>query len=523
MPIIPIGDSALAARKEWSRRSATINTLVGGTAGTFIVTLQAAILIPLYINHIGPRLYGAWLASGDFLVWMQTFDLGLPTLMTQRMAKAYGQGDHRSVGEWFCTGAVVLAGVAALIAAAGIGIAFPLPGFFGLAGVEADQLRHCFQLASVGAAANLFNNVFVGLSRAVQNTAFMNFTGVVATMASLAVSFWLVLAGFGLWALPLGLTTRALLVLAGSVIFVLREHWEDLKRHFSYSNAIARELAAISPATTLGGLSYSLMTQSDTAIVGMFRGPELATVYNVTRKLMDACRGLIDQVAFASYGGFAHLVTSPDRSRALRVYAEIRSVRLWLAISASAVCMAINGPLVRLWVGEKQYGGAALTILLTLQMIVGGESYLINYLYRAAVSVKIGSLALAAEAAGRLPLAVTLLLWLGLPGLALGAVLAASVSSLIVLRWTIGALSTFAAAPGRIAPHTLLTRAFVFCIGILMCLTVRLGSWSSVVLVACAVGAAAATVLLFTDRNLSAVRLQIRAWLGPRVRLSLGH
>ncbi len=52
-------------RKDASRRKATITTLIGGTAGTLIVTVQAAVLIPLYINHIGPRLYGAWLASGD--------------------------------------------------------------------------------------------------------------------------------------------------------------------------------------------------------------------------------------------------------------------------------------------------------------------------------------------------------------------------------------------------------------------------------------------------------------------------
>ncbi len=132
---------------------------------------------------------------------MQAFDLGLPNLMIQRIAMAYGKGDYPSVGAWFGTGTAVLAGVAALIATAGIGVSLPLPGFFGLAGVEADLLRHCFQLASVAAAANLFNNAFVGFSRAVQNTAFMNCAGVVATMASLAVSCWVVLAGFGLWAL----------------------------------------------------------------------------------------------------------------------------------------------------------------------------------------------------------------------------------------------------------------------------------------------------------------------------------
>ena len=375
------------ARKESSRRSATISTLLGGTAGTFIVTVQAAILIPLYVSHVGPRLYGAWLGSGDFLVWMQTFDLGLPNLMIQRIATAYGRQDRQSVGEWFGTGTAVLAGVAAIIAAAGLILSVPLPGFFGLAGTEADQLRHCFQLASVAAGANLFNEVVSGFSKAVQNTAFINYTRVAATIAGFAASYWMVLAGFGLWALPLGLTARALFALTGSVVFIRREYWHELKEHFSWSKTIAREFVVISPATTLGNLSYNLMTQSDTAIVGIFLGPESATVYSITRKLTDACKSLIDQIAAASYGGFAHLVSSPERSRSTQVYAEIRSIRFWLALSASAVCMAVNAPLIRLWVGEKLFGGATLTILLALQMVIGGESYLINYLYRAAVSV----------------------------------------------------------------------------------------------------------------------------------------
>lgn len=517
---MPIADGPLIARKESSRRGATLSTLAGSTAGTFIVTIQAAVLIPLYISHVGPRLYGAWLASGDFLVWMQTFDLGLPNLMIQRIAVAYAGRNDRNVSEWLGTGMAMLACVSALIAAAGIGISFLIPRFFGLGGAEADQLRQCFQMASLAAGLNLFSEVFFAFSRAVQDTTFMNVTRVVATLGGFAVSFGAVLSGLGLWALPLGLTVRAALALTGGMIFMLRRYGYDVKRYLSFSKAVAHEFAAIAPATTLGGLSYSLMTQSDTALVGILRGPELATVYNITRKLMDACRGLVDQIAAASYGGFAHLIGSPDRGRALQVYAEIRSVRLWLAISAAAAFMAVNGPLIRLWVGGKMFGGPALTIFLGLQMIVGGESYLINYLYRAAVSVQKGSLALVVEALGRSALAVAFLLWLGLPGLALGAVVAGSAASFVVLRWTTRELSIFAKAPRPLPARTLVARAFVLSAAVFLCIAIggHINSWLAVVLVASTVGISAIAALLCTDPNLSAIRIQINSWLGPRLR-----
>src|ERR1039457_4824351 len=95
--------------KQVSRRGAALVSLAGGSAGTLLVIIQAVVLIPLFLRYVGPRLYGAWLASGDFLVWMQSFDLGLPNLMIQRIALAHGRGDQRSVGEWFGTGTAVLA------------------------------------------------------------------------------------------------------------------------------------------------------------------------------------------------------------------------------------------------------------------------------------------------------------------------------------------------------------------------------------------------------------------------------
>ena len=124
---------------------------------------------------------------------------------------------------------------------------------------------------------------------------------------------------------------------------------------------------------------------------------------------------------------------------------------------------------------------------------------------------------LAAEAAGRAPLAILLLLWLGLPGLALGGILAASVSSVVVLRWTNRELSMFAAPLRRVPAHTLVARASVCSVGILICLTTHVNSWYFVVLAGCTVGAAALTLLLFTDPNLGGVRFQFRAWLRQRV------
>ena len=270
-----------------SRRRAALVTLAGSTTNTLVVSIQGVVLIPLYLRAIGPRLYGAWLGSGDILVWMYAFDLGLPNLMIQRIGAAHGRGDSRSVAEYFATGMVVLAVVAFAIALCASALAFPLPGWMGLVGAEANTLRLCFIVGSIAQAANIFNNSVVGFSRGVQNTTFMNMVVIVSSVVGFGVSLGLVLTGWGLWAVALGLVARSGVSLVGSVFFTVSALRGGMLRFFRVRRHMLREFLVISPATALGGIGYAVMNQSEAALVAIFLRPELATVLILTRKALD--------------------------------------------------------------------------------------------------------------------------------------------------------------------------------------------------------------------------------------------
>src|ERR1700687_510821 len=168
-----------------TRREAALATFGGNSANVAIVSLQAVLLIPLYLAAVGPKLAGAWLASGEILVWMQAMDLGIPNLMIQRIAAAHGRGDRRDGARWFASGLLVLGLVSAVIALAGVLISLSLPSLLGVVGPEAEVLRGCFQLGTVASCATIFGNGFVGLSRAVQNTAFLSGMLIVSALGGL--------------------------------------------------------------------------------------------------------------------------------------------------------------------------------------------------------------------------------------------------------------------------------------------------------------------------------------------------
>lgn len=482
-----------------SRRHATLATLVGTSSATLIVSLQAVVLIPLYLRAVGPQLYGAWLGSGDFLVWMQILDFGLPNLMIQRIGAAHGAGNSKAVGEYFAAGVVTMALVALVIGLAAFALSFFLPGWMGLAGAPARLLQQCFLVGVVAGAAQLFCNSVVGFARGVQNTGFMNGVTVVSALAGFAVSLVLVLAGWGLWSVALGLAARAAVTVAGSGVFTMRELQSELRRSFRVRRAVLAEFLRNVPSTALGGLGYALMNQSETALVAIFLRPELAVVLNLTRKALDVARGLVDSIAAATYGGFAHITTSGQRHRVLQVHAEISALRLSLAVALAAAYMAVNASLLAVWVGAAQYGGPLLTILVAFQFIVVGQSYLANNLYRAVGRVQHGSLALAAESLVRLPLILALLLWLGLPGIPLAGLVTGAVFGLLAYRWTVKAVAGFAEPGPAVSLLAWGTRAMVVGLGVILSLTSGWEHWIYVLVVGGAVVLLGTALQFLTD------------------------
>jgi O-antigen/teichoic acid export membrane protein len=493
------GESAPAG----SRRAATLITLMGSSANTLLVSLQAVLLIPLYTHYVGPKLYGAWLGSGDVLVWLQAFDLGLPNLMIQRVASAHGRGDHKTVAEWFASSMFALALIGCVIAAGGLLISRHIATFLAVKGPAAAQLQTCFAIAALVTGVLIVNNGLVGFSRAVQRTGLTNIVTIVAGLSGLFASLWLILHGSGLLAIPLGMVVRALATLIGSAWFSISFLTSDFRPHLRVRAQVLREVLLVSPATAFGTLGYAVMNQSETVLAATMFGPELAIILNLTKKSADVFRSLIDMIGFASYGGFAHLVSSPERRKALLIHSDITSLRLSAAILAAVLYMCTNPLLVSMWVGSQYYGGSLLTIVVGLHLVVVGGSYLTNYLYRASGQIVRGSLMLIAESFVRIPLMVLFSRWFQMPGLLVGGIVTASVSMTLVQRWTNKQLSLFAETAIPASPRVWAMRAAVFAMGAMVCAFLPTGCLAltlSVAVIAVTVGGAA---LVYTDKPLS--------------------
>jgi O-antigen/teichoic acid export membrane protein len=417
-----------------NRRSAALATFAGNGLTVAITLAQAFLLIPVCLAYLGPGLYAAWLAASEVLIWLQMLDGGLPNLLMQRVGALVGRSEWDLAARWSST---VLAGLflaSLVLCGAAVGLAPLVVDWLGVSGAERETFVACFRVGALASVALMLSNGCVGLARGVQRTGIINVSQVSGAAVGLVVSISLLLAGWGLWSLALGLASRAAVALGGAIWFLNRLPDTAAGWVSAPSRAVARDVGHLLPYTATSTVAYVLASNSEILLVTSVLGPLPALAYALTRRAFDGVKALLDTIAWAVSGGFAHLVTAGDRSRSRTVLREILWLRLGLASLAVALVVAVNDAFVTLLFGPGQYAGLALTVAFALQVMLNGQSFLVNYLWRATGHVREGSMLLGVEALARvLGMAVGLQV-VGMVGAPVAASLVSAVALVLVHR-----------------------------------------------------------------------------------------
>ena len=462
-----------------SRMRAAMTTFAGSTATTLLVSIQALVMMPLYLSHIGMRMYGAWLATGDLLVLMLAFDMGIPNILIQRIGAALAKSDEKAIGAYFGTGAVILVLFSCLLAA-GLAMISPfVPTWVHLHGADAELLQRTFLLDTLAICLMLINFIFQGLARGLQETTMINVSSLVATLIGFAATLLLIFNGFGLWSISIGVAIRAALTLLGSILFLRFGVNRSIRSSLRFDREVAREYYKLSPPMFAAGVSYGFMNNSQVFLAAIFLGPESATIFGLTRKAADVARSVLDSVGNASYGGFAHLFASGETRKSRTVYQEIVAVYVAVGLALMCAYVAINPSLVGVWLGNKVFGGTALTILIALSTLVGGWSYLTLSLLRSTDQHQVVSSALLIECLCRLPAMLICLSVFGLAGLPIGMIITGLISGLWA-NWRMSTLLNPGHESAKSQSSVWAVRIAIFAIGAFICtLSVR-PSWTFV-------------------------------------------
>jgi O-antigen/teichoic acid export membrane protein len=349
--------------------------MVFGYATLALALARNIFLVPTYLRHIALAEYGAWLATGGALVQLVVTDFGLAGVVTQRVAHRFGAGKSGQLGPLIGAGLVNGAMLATLLTLLSLVLAPFLPATQGLSPVQALQVKQCFLLAVCANGIGVIAGTAGGIVRSLQRAIAVGTIVMIADVASVLATIGALVAGFGLYALPIGLVVRSMLAAAGNVGLLGILSLRDAQLRWRLSWPESRGLWRDSGHFFLTSIAMKLQSNANTLFIGMIAGPQSAAVYGLTVRAHETVLMLIAQINTALGPSLAHLVGEDRLARFRTLLLELAPVMAVIAALGMTLTVTLNQSFVRLWVGPAAYGGEATSVIMGFAMWVASVAY----------------------------------------------------------------------------------------------------------------------------------------------------
>jgi len=379
-------------------------------------------LVPFTLSHVGSRLYGFWLASGELLAYAALTEFGVLVTVPWMVAEADGAGDRdrlRSI--------VTTAFAAALVSAAGYaviagGLIFALPIVVRLGPAEQSAVLGPVLIVAAAAMVVFPLRVFYSVLTGLQDVRFNGVMDLLWLVVTVGATAGLLQAGFGLYAIALGTALPQLfgglvnLVRVGSIAPDLLRHW----RRPPWTDV--RSLFKEGAGAWVGGWGWKLISATDGLVLAALGRPTAVTALAVTGKLSAALVQLSWVPCDSGLIGLANLAGERQDARLRETIVVIVRVYLALASAAACIVLAVNPAFVSRWVGGQLFAGGKANALLALIAIVMTFAHALSVVPSVlGQRLQIGA---ATFASGVIHIVVAFALgwWLGIPGVLLAGV-----------------------------------------------------------------------------------------------------
>jgi len=333
-----------------------------------LVTVVGLWLTPFLLSRISTHDYGLWLITTQILGYLMLLDLGVVALAPRETAAATGRllegaaeddladtlARFRRVVRWQVVPTAVIAALAWwLVTRSWPELRGPLAIILG-AFVVAFPLR-------------LYNAALQGL----QDLAFLGKVQFVAWVAGTSLTIGLVLSGIGLSALAAGWVVTQGLSAAACGVRLRRHHpraWTPTPPPVSWGEV--RTLVGRSGWISLGQIGQVFLNGSDILVLGAVLGPAATVPYVCTGKLISVLANHPQLLMQTAAPALAEMRESASRERLAGI--ALALMRAMLVVSGAVACLVLtlNETFVTWWVGNTQFAGSTLTMLLVVTMLV---------------------------------------------------------------------------------------------------------------------------------------------------------
>jgi O-antigen/teichoic acid export membrane protein len=405
--------------------------LGGVTLGSLQLVLATAVglwMTPFLLGHVGSRILGYWLVAQQLLGYLQLMDFGVNELLPREAAYTVGRASQSVAG----------ADLPTVIARARQAVRWQIP-LVTVASIAAGYVvlarggREALPLLLVLAAFVLLfpTRLYQATLQGLQDLVFLGRLQILTWAASIALTVLLVLNGAGLWALVTGWVIGQVVTSVACWVEMRREHpdaWPA--RSVSPPWMQVRPYVVSAGWVSIAQVAQVLLSGSDLLIVGSLLGTSSVVLYACTSKLTTVLANQPQLIMVSAMPALSELWAGRQRERLLELVSALTLAMLTISGLVACLTLAVNEGFVTWWVGAAQYGGATLTLLLAIQLLLRHWNITLIYGLVAFGLERRVSITNLVDGVASIALSVLFIRRLGPVGAVLGSIVAVLVTSL---------------------------------------------------------------------------------------------
>lgn len=358
----------------WRLLDLYVNLIIGLVKGVFI--------IPLYLIYIDNTLFGAWLVTGNILMWLTLFDPGVGDVAVQKVAVSYKNGDFESIKYQISSSIFISFFISFLVGILGVVFAHNILALVTIPkNLDYNQLHKAFIIAVAGTACTLFSYSLSGSILGLQRTKGSGIMRIIIGVLSILITIYLLTQGYQIMAIAIStLITSFLFVIIYS--FILIKIVKEEKIGFGFRLSYLKQYSRIFTFTFVSKI-FSTVTQNiDLLLVSKYVSLDNVYVLEICRRPLRVLQGFVNSPSVAMLPTIASLFGEGDLEKLKFIIKRMTILLTILLIFISFGFITFNKGLISLWIGEKYYIGDSLNLFIALSFLTLTFSYnLSNFTY----------------------------------------------------------------------------------------------------------------------------------------------
>lgn len=351
-----------------SRTKRAVLGVVTSFFSYFVLIVLQFFLSPIFLKKYGQETLGLYGSIMQLIGYLTILDAALSFTFNRYIAQAFGSSETSDLNRSFVA-ARILTTLAGLVNAALMLLAiFIAPVIFNVSASLKVDLTAALVLLSASTLLRAPLNIYGIFLNAGQQMAFLNLVNLGAGLLRAGLVLGFVVFNWGITGVVLGTVVSELASSGACYVFFKRKFRSFNLKGWTIDTNFLKEVGLFAKDALLIQVLNKIRFQTDVMLVGAFLSLSAASVFYSSTTPAMMCFTLANLLMSNTLPGINEIIGTGDIDKVKVIYLKV--LRYVLLLSAVAIfgITFCNKYVVLLWVGEGQYGGIIIDVLIALQV-----------------------------------------------------------------------------------------------------------------------------------------------------------